>query len=238
MHDKNNLVLFSGGMDSTIALYYTLHTYTGNIYGLGFDYGQRHARELEAAANVWTVTIRKYPDRIQNLLTPTIPQALIPRTGSLLNHNISVTHSDTQRVEESAFIPHRNLLFLSIAGMWARHFAANLIVTGLRGGFSDCTPEFEREVMAALRQSDPLHNIHIESPVHKSRADSLWLAQELPGCWEALSYTVSCFSGHAAPCGVCLPCTKRAEGFAKFGEPDPLIERLRGRPPFGGAWPC
>ena len=43
------LVLFSGGQDSATCLAWALDRY-GHVETLGFDYGQRHAVELECRA--------------------------------------------------------------------------------------------------------------------------------------------------------------------------------------------
>lgn len=40
------LVVFSGGQDSSTCLYYALRKYD-EVYTIGFNYGQRHAVELE-----------------------------------------------------------------------------------------------------------------------------------------------------------------------------------------------
>ena len=43
------LVLFSGGQDSTVCLAWALERYA-RVETIGFDYGQRHRRELDFAA--------------------------------------------------------------------------------------------------------------------------------------------------------------------------------------------
>ena len=40
----------SGGMDSTVILYKAVETFgADNVFGLSYDYGQRHKRELKLA---------------------------------------------------------------------------------------------------------------------------------------------------------------------------------------------
>ena len=49
MRDDAALVLFSGGQDSATCLAWALDRY-GHVETLGFDYGQRHAVELDCRA--------------------------------------------------------------------------------------------------------------------------------------------------------------------------------------------
>lgn len=225
-----SLVLFSGGLDSTVALYYALHIMPGPVYTVSFEYGQRHRLEIDRSRDIIDMVRKEFPGQLPRSVTLPIPRALMPGKSSILG-NAEVKHYTAMpNHEESqgdpAFIPHRNLLFLSIAASWARHLQATTIVTGLRGGFPDCTTEFERRMQWTLGQSDPEWPIAVFSPVHKSRAETIRMAKDLKGCWEALAYTTTCFNGHEPPCGKCLPCLKRAEGFAIVGEKDPLLVRV------------
>ena len=44
------VVPISGGMDSTVILYKAVEEFgPENVYGLSYDYGQRHKRELKLA---------------------------------------------------------------------------------------------------------------------------------------------------------------------------------------------
>ena len=49
--DKKAVVCFSGGQDSTTALAMALKSYEA-VYTIGFDYGQRHAAELECRSRI------------------------------------------------------------------------------------------------------------------------------------------------------------------------------------------
>jgi len=240
-----SLVLFSGGMDSTVALFHTLHRVAHNInlqfqaeknpgsyhlapvHCLYVDYGQRHYRELRYAKLIYEEAKKIHPTVIGQL--DRVYLSGLPPYGSLLNRNIDVLKYYGDKVEghdDPAFIPHRNLMFLSFAAMWGRYRKATEIVTGIRGGFPDCTEQFEQLVGETLRQGDPNWPFVISSPVHMSRAETIKLALSIPGCWDALGMTMTCFEGAEPPCGHCLPCVKRAEGFAQLCLDDPLLVRL------------
>jgi 7-cyano-7-deazaguanine synthase len=51
LSDERALVLFSGGQDSTICLAWALQRFP-EVETVGFDYGQRHAVELECRAGL------------------------------------------------------------------------------------------------------------------------------------------------------------------------------------------
>lgn len=248
------LVLLSGGMDSTVALFHTLDRATGPVHALMFDYGQRHADELDHAFRVSRIAKYHYPAvadtaRSQGFTTVMVDRVTMPRTirmhgvtpkiGSLLDPDVEVDHysaltrsaveSGTWDARDKSFIPHRNMLLMTIAAMYAHQLRVTEIVTGIRGGFPDCTPRFEAALQHVLHISNPAVKLTLSSPVHVSRADTIRLAQRLPGCMEALAHTMTCFEGIEPPCGTCLPCIKRAQGFAEVGIPDPLLTRLGAR---------
>jgi 7-cyano-7-deazaguanine synthase len=222
------VVLCSGGMDSVIA-YYQAITQFKAVHIITFDYGQRHRAELDCAKRIFKLSKDQGFNPAGIELRVRLSEVM-PRVGSLMCHDIPVTkYHDSAPTgdDDPSFIPYRNLLFLAVAAQWARALNANEIITGLRGGFPDCTELFEKAVATALNVADPNYELVISSPVHRSRAESLELALRLPGCWEALSYSMTCFEGTEPPCGECLPCKKRAEGFQTINKPDPLLERLQ-----------
>jgi len=225
------LVLLSGGMDSVIALYHCLHEArnagVGMVYALTFLYNQRHSTEVSAARKIVSAVMSDI--RYSHYMAYHKIQALnLPHVGSLLDDvpvrkYATLDEAEKGAWEDPAFLPHRNLVFLSIAAMHARKYGCQEIVTGLRGGFSDCTLKFEREVEKVLNISDQSWRLTLSSPVHLSRADSINMAKGIPGCIEALANSVTCFEGTTPPCGECLPCRKRAEGFELASLRDPLL---------------
>lgn len=238
---KQVLVLFSGGMDSTVALMHTLQRATrgefDKVHTLTFNYGQRHTAELHAASRI-TSWLRGYEFYAQKLGAYLVQHVSLPRTGSLLNRSIPVDKYDgiadatALADKDTSFIPHRNLLFFVYAAMEARQHDCVEIVSGIRGGFPDCSEAFERDAQQLLQHSDPHYPVMLTSPVHMSRADTINLAYTIDGCMDAIGFSLTCFEGTAPPCGHCLPCIKRAEGFAQAGMTDPLTAVLAGIP-----WP-
>ena len=50
---RKALVILSGGQDSTTCLFWAIERYgRENVSAIGFDYGQRHKKELECAKDI------------------------------------------------------------------------------------------------------------------------------------------------------------------------------------------
>ena len=249
------VVLFSGGMDSTIALYWARKQYS-SVRGIGFLYGQRHALEIERARNIWRLLAAKeggVRGPIGALKIVTLPSEMFGGRNSLLNWDVPVSKYKTPEEavagtgEDTSYIPTRNAIFLSIAASHLLSWSSKggFIVIGVRGrtvgpvpGFPDCTTTFVHKMGIALTEASfgnsQVGLITIQDPLNhwgKTRAGSIMFAKTLPGCFEALAYTLTCFEGLEPPCGECLPCQRRSQAFKECGLEDPLLVRLNKRVP-------
>lgn len=228
---NDSLVLFSGGMDSTIALYHRLVIAKREgvrVHALTFLYGQRHASEASHAQDI--IDHVRADERYTETMGKFIVQKLhLPRfEGSLLGGAPVTKYSNITETKEfgdldNSFIPYRNLIMLTHAAAHAYKLNARILSTGLRGGFPDCTEQFEQLVRGVLLTAVPDFPIIFDTPTHHSREACLRYAQTLPGCMDAMAHSLTCFEGTDIPCGHCLPCIKRAEGFASIGIPDPIL---------------
>lgn len=232
----SSIVLFSGGMDSTVSLYYRLNRAVregGRVHALTLSYGQRHTREVASARMIMQrlATDDRYAPVLGHHVVHRVHLPAVD--GALLGGDPVTKYADVREAEhkgfkDNSFIPYRNLLFLTYAAIFAHKFGAGYISTGLRGGFPDCTESWERDMAMMLHVTVPDYRVRIDTPTHRSRADTIKLAEQLPGCMDALAYSLTCFEGSMPPCGHCLPCLKRAEGFASVAMDDPLITTLYG----------
>lgn len=130
---KRVLVLHSGGMDSTVCVY-KAHAEGSHVHSLGIDYGQRLSVEmLYAKAQCDRLGI---PREIVALKWQK-PDRVIPLDRSIEQMTSSIS---------PAFLPGRNVVFLSIASAHAAGLGADEIHIGLNSiefsGYPDCTPEF------------------------------------------------------------------------------------------------
>jgi 7-cyano-7-deazaguanine synthase len=236
-----NLILFSGGMDSTIALYWAIHHTSGPIDALVIDYGQRHRAETLCASHIWA-NAGVECDRLDLYRIVDLIPGTFAGHSSILGNQVpvsqykDVTEAAQHNQSDGSYIPLRNAVFVSLAAnhLLTRSPQGGLIVTGFRGrigpggGFQDGSPQFADVLSHALSIGSG-KTITVIDPLNRpgrSRRDALELAETLPGCWEALGLSMSCFMGTEPPCGHCLPCLRRAQGFAEYGKEDPLITRL------------
>jgi 7-cyano-7-deazaguanine synthase len=214
------VVLLSGGMDSATCLAIARRAGV-DCYGLSFDYGQRHAAEIDAASAV-ARSIGVAAHRILNL-------GLGELGGSALTDaRIKVPVSPTDGIP-STYVPARNTVFLAIALGWAEIIDADEIYVGVNAidysGYPDCRPEyiaaFQRMADLATSRSVQGKPILIRTPlIDLTKAEIIRLGQELGVNY---SLTVSCYQAdeHGQACGVCDACRLRGKGFEDAGLPDP-----------------
>lgn len=219
------VVLLSGGLDSTTAAH--LASAAGyRIYAISFDYGQRHRRELEAAA------------RIASRFGPAEHRIVSVGLGSLGGSSLTgdgeiPTHPSQDSIP-TTWVPARNLIFLSIASGYAEIVGASAIYIGVSqvdySGYPDCREPFLRAYQRAADLASKQFvedgvSIPVVAPLlYLSKAATIRLGLRL-----GVDYgeTWSCYQGGEEPCGTCDSCRLRAAAFAEVGMPDPLVSPSR-----------
>ncbi|HNB73700.1 MAG TPA: 7-cyano-7-deazaguanine synthase, partial [Acidobacteriota bacterium] len=122
---KPAVVLLSGGLDSTTVL--AIAQSEGYaVYALSFDYGQRHARELEAARHIAAQS------QVKDHLVVSFDMRAIG--GSALTAAIDVPKNRSSEQLSAGipvtYVPARNTIFLSFALAWAEVLGAEDIFIG------------------------------------------------------------------------------------------------------------
>lgn len=214
------IILLSGGLDSATAL--AQAKADGHAcYALSFDYGQRHAAELQAAQRV-AQAVGTAEHRI-------MPMDLAQFGGSALtDQDIDVPTEETAGIPIT-YVPARNTVFLSLALAWAEVLEALHIYIGVNAvdysGYPDCRPEFiaafERMANLATKIGVEGQPLKIHCPlVDLTKAEIIQLGH---GLGVDYGLTVSCYQANerGEACGQCDSCRIRREGFAKAGVPDP-----------------
>jgi 7-cyano-7-deazaguanine synthase len=220
------LVLFSGGQDSSVCLAWALDRYA-RVETVGFDYGQRHAVELDARAVVRASLAERFPAWAARLgADHTLDLrgfGAIGETALTTERAIEIT----ERGLPSTFVPGRNLVFLTYAAALADRLNLKSLVGGMcetdYSGYPDC----RRRTLDALETALELgieRPFPIETPLMRlTKAETWALAKGLGG--EALVELIraeshTCYLGrrdleHAwgVGCGTCPACELRAAGW-------------------------
>jgi len=216
--------LLSGGLDSSTCLAFARREGFA-CYALSFDYGQRHKRELEAAARIAAHfgAARHHIAKIGldafggSALTADIavPKA---RSAAEMSHGIPIT-----------YVPARNTIFLSFALAWAEVLGSADIFIGVNAldysGYPDCRPEYiaAYEQMANLATKAGVEGtarLKIHTPLlHLSKAQIVTLGRDLG---VPFGLTFSCYdpAPDGRPCGECDACLLRHKGFEEAGVAD------------------
>ena len=217
------VVLLSGGLDSYTAA--AIARAEGfRLFALTIRYGQRHAREIEAARNI--ARALGVASHIE------LDVDLAAFGGSSLTGDTPVPKDraiDSQEIP-STYVPARNTVFLSLALGWAEALGARDIVIGVNAldysGYPDCRPEyiaaFER--LASLATADGVRGatFRIHAPLLALGKAAIILKGRDLGLDYGLTH--SCYDPdlEGRPCGRCDSCVLRAAGFAQAGLPDPI----------------
>jgi len=229
--DDAALVLFSGGQDSSICLAWALGRFA-RVETVGFDYGQRHAVELDARLVLRREFTRRFPDLAGRLG----PDHLLDVRGFGAIGETALTTGAaigmTARGLPSTFVPGRNLVFFTYAAALADRRGLGALVGGMcetdYSGYPDC----RRATLDALQTAIELgteRRFPIVTPLMRlSKAESWALANGLGG--SALVELIraeshSCYLGRrdashdwGAGCGACPACELRAKGWREWVE--------------------
>lgn len=214
---KRAVILLSGGQDSTTCLYWALPRYD-EVRVVVIDYGQRHVAEVDAARRIADLAGVTH----EVLAFPTLLQL---GGNALIDRGRDVSVSGGLGGHPSTFVPMRNVLFIALAAARAVQCGAEDVVCGACetdfSGYPDC----RRATMDAVEMALSLAvdgRVSVVTPLMAlTKADTVRLARSLPGCWEALALSVTCYHGHRPGCGACPSCVLRAQGFSAACETDP-----------------
>ncbi len=216
------VVLLSGGLDSATSLMIAREA-GFDLHAISFDYGQRHAVELDCARRIadgagvraHRIVRIDFPGAGASALTdPSVP---VPR-HALHREPIPVT-----------YVPARNTIFLAYAVSWGEAISAFDIFIGANAldysGYPDCRPEFleafEKTANLGTRAGAEGNRFRIHAPLLRMTKGEIVRRAAALGL--DFAATSSCYDPGPGgrPCGGCDSCILRARGFEEAGLVDP-----------------
>lgn len=212
MKNDKAIVVFSGGQDSTTCLFWALKNFK-EVEAVTFDYNQRHRLEIEVAKGIATELGVKHHILDMSLLNQLAPNALT-------RNDIEVKAGADGELPNT-FVPGRNLLFLSFAGVLASQVGAKHIITGVCetdfSGYPDCRDIFVKSLNVTLNLSmDETFVIHTPL-MWINKAETWKLADELGALDFVRERTLTCYNGIIADgCGECPACKLRKAGLDQY----------------------
>ncbi len=213
-----SLVVFSGGLDSTVLLS-KLVADGRDCRALTVNYGQRHAKEIEAAQEI--CRLLGVTHQVADL------RSLVSLWGSNSLTDPAVAVADGHYTEErmkTTVVPARNLVLLSLAAAWAIAEQCDTVAYAAHSGdhaiYPDCRNEFAEAAAKTIALAD-WHRVELERPfVDMNKAEIVQLGA---ACGAPMHLSWSCYKGGERHCGRCGTCIERREAFFLAGVADPTV---------------
>ncbi|QIZ76326.1 7-cyano-7-deazaguanine synthase QueC [Ferrimonas lipolytica] len=226
MTTNKAVVVFSGGQDSTTCLVQAIKQFD-EVHAITFDYGQRHKEEIEVAKAIATdlnIAAHKVLDvsLLNELAISALTRDSIPVATELMDNGLPNT-----------FVPGRNILFLTLAGIYAYQIGASTVITGVcetdYSGYPDCRDQFVKSLQQALElgMDRPLS---LSTPLMwLDKAETWALADNYQALELVQQRTLTCYNGELGDgCGTCPACILRANGLNDYlSQRDTVNQQLR-----------
>ncbi|MDV7102785.1 7-cyano-7-deazaguanine synthase QueC [Vibrio sp. TH_r3] len=211
---KKAVVVFSGGQDSTTCLVKALKEFD-QVHTITFDYGQRHKLEVEIAQKL----AKKLGVVAHKVMDVTLLNELA--ISSLTRDDIAVSDELQSNGLPNSFVPGRNILFLTLAAIYAYQIGAKVIITGVCetdfSGYPDCRDDFVKSLNTALTKGMDWE-LKIETPLMwLNKAETWALADQYNSLQLIKEQTLTCYNGVIGDgCGECPSCKLRQAGLDEY----------------------
>lgn len=218
---RKTVILCSGGIDS-VTLAHKVAAERDLVRLLTFDYGQRHAKELDYAART-----------AQRLGARHDVVDIRPLAQFLMSSSLMAGAADAipdghyaQDSMKSTIVPNRNAIMLTIAFGIASGMQAEAVGIAVHSGdhfiYPDCRPDFVEAFRVMQHKAlEGMGEVELFAPfVHTTKAGIITEGAKLGVPFDQ---TWSCYKGGENHCGRCGTCVERAEAFHLAGIPDPTI---------------
>lgn len=202
MEDNKAILLFSGGIDSTVLLFWLISR-NFEVFPLFINYGQKsYEGELKAVNK-----ILKDLNKQNNLLILDLHELKFVGSGALVGEYPKNASSHDEWYTNE-FFPNRNMILLSIATAYGYKINVFKIAIGVVGiSYQDTTKSFLEAMKIILEQSIAKYELiapFAEQPRQKVIEEAYRL--KVP-----LSKTFSCNATGNRHCLLCTSCYEREE---------------------------
>ncbi|TCP16955.1 preQ(0) biosynthesis protein QueC [Nicoletella semolina] len=206
-------VIFSGGQDSTTCLFLAIKEFgLKNVEVITFQYGQRHAIELQKAQ--W---IAQDLGVKQTVIDTSVIKAIT--TNALMDENATI---EQQGSMPNTFVDGRNALFLLYAAIYAKGQGIHTIFTGVCetdfSGYPDCRDVFIKSMNVTLNLAMD-YPFDIRTPLMFLTKKQTWALADKLGAFDYVrNHTHTCYLGVDGGCHDCPSCRLREKGLAEYLE--------------------
>lgn len=220
---KSVILSFSGGLDSTVLLWYLVKQLKVEVRALSVNYGQRHNKELVAASELARIIGVEH-----KVIDLSVLRSIMGGSSQTSDLAVPLGHYEEESMRQTV-VPNRNMILLALAGAWAVSVKADGIAYAAHGGdhaiYPDCRPEFTQAMQAAFQLCD-WHKVELYRPFlgvrdispSMTKADIVRMGERLGVPFEK---TWSCYQGNSVHCGRCGTDVERREAFQVAGVTDP-----------------
>ncbi|MBR5717909.1 MAG: 7-cyano-7-deazaguanine synthase QueC, partial [Clostridia bacterium] len=205
------LVLFSGGLDSSVCLGIAVREYgASEVLALSIYYGQKHKREMEASERVAAYYgVRRITLDLGEVFKDSNCTLLYGAAEAIPHEEYSEQLLKTDGAPVSTYVPYRNGLFLSSAASVALSNGCEVIYYGAHAddaagnAYPDTSIEFNNAIAQAIYLGSG-NALRVIAPfIDKPKAEVVALGAEIGVPFEL---TWSCYEGNEKACGVCGTC--------------------------------
>ena len=241
MVKKSAIILLSGGLDSTVCLWWAKNQQYDEVNCITFEYGSKEEVVLKkvtkklgelAEVNNHEFLSLDFLSDFSKRIDSSLTQGSTKELPKLSDEELDDLDASSESAR-SVWIPARNLIFLSIAGAYSETIGGDVdIITGfnLEEGttFPDNTQEFIDDFTRTASRGIMNAKVNISSPIvgmNKSEIVELGIKLKVPFNYSNSCYDPKGFDDKDQPihCGQCESCLRRKRGFQESSIKDPTI---------------
>lgn len=220
------LVLFSGGLDSSVCLGLAVREYGADeVLALSVYYGQKHKKEMEASEKVAAFYgVKRITLDLWEIFKDSNCSLLEGSKTEIPHEDYSEQIAQSNGAPINTYVPFRNGLFLSSAAAIAISNGCEVIYYGAHAddaagqAYPDTSTEFNSAISDAIYTGSG-NALRVLAPfIDKTKAAVVACGKEIGVPFEL---TWSCYEGGDKACGVCGTCRDRIKAFEENGMTDP-----------------